>query len=66
MLAQGQLDGEIGARIAIAAEMKSLQAALRHLSWQTTRIAAGDFSQRVDFMGGGGGGGGGGIFRRIQ
>lgn len=31
--------------------MKSLQASLRHLAWQTRQVAAGDFSQRVDFMG---------------
>lgn len=30
---------------------KSLQASLRHLTWKTQRIAAGDFSQKVDFMG---------------
>ena len=30
---------------------KSLQASLRHLTWKTQKIAAGDFSQRVDFMG---------------
>ena len=30
---------------------QDLQAALRHLTWQTQRVAAGDFSQRVDFMG---------------
>lgn len=28
-----------------------LQAGLRHLTWQTQRIARGDFTQRVDFMG---------------
>jgi diguanylate cyclase (GGDEF)-like protein len=31
--------------------LKSLQANLRHLTWQTKMVAAGDFSQRVDFMG---------------
>jgi len=35
----------------VAGGLKSLQASLRHLSWQTQRVAAGDFSQRVDFMG---------------
>ena len=34
-----------------AGGLKSLQASLRHLTWQTKQIAAGDFSQRVDFMG---------------
>ena len=31
--------------------MKNLDAALRHLTYQTQRVAAGDFTQRVDFMG---------------
>lgn len=31
--------------------LKSLQANLRHLTWQTQMIAGGDFSQNVDFMG---------------
>lgn len=35
----------------VAGSLKSLQASLKHLTWQATQIAAGDFSQRVDFMG---------------
>lgn len=35
----------------VAGGLKSLQSALRHLTWQTRQIAAGDFSQSVDFMG---------------
>jgi diguanylate cyclase (GGDEF)-like protein len=35
----------------LAGALKSLHAALRHLTWQTKMIASGDFSQRVDFMG---------------
>ncbi|MBE0603562.1 MAG: GGDEF domain-containing protein [Deltaproteobacteria bacterium] len=31
--------------------VKDLQAGLKHLTWQTQRIARGDFTQRVDFMG---------------
>jgi diguanylate cyclase (GGDEF)-like protein len=31
--------------------LKTLQANLRHLTWQTKMVASGDFSQRVDFMG---------------
>ncbi len=31
--------------------IKNLQANLRHLTWKTQRIAAGDLTQRVDFMG---------------
>ena len=43
-----ELDGIVGP---IAGSLKGLQASLRHLTWQTNQIAAGDFTQRVDFMG---------------
>lgn len=32
-------------------QLKGLQASLRHLTWKTQQIAAGDFEQKVDFMG---------------
>ena len=35
----------------IAGTLKTLQANLRHLTWQTKMVASGDFTQRVDFMG---------------
>jgi diguanylate cyclase (GGDEF)-like protein len=35
----------------VAAGLKSLQASLRHLTWQTQQIAKGDYKQRVSFMG---------------
>ncbi|MEA5014569.1 MAG: diguanylate cyclase [Candidatus Limiplasma sp.] len=35
----------------IAAPLKALHAALKHLTWQTQQIAKGDYQQRVDFMG---------------
>lgn len=35
----------------IAGALKSLQANLRHMTWQTQMIASGDFSQRLDFLG---------------
>lgn len=47
----GELDARVSLRGAMAGAIKSLQANLRHLTWQTQQIAAGDFSQRVDFMG---------------
>jgi two-component system, cell cycle response regulator len=50
-LAQGDLDHHLEHRGMMAGSLKALQAALRHLTWQTQRVAAGDFSQRVDFMG---------------
>ncbi|MDR3316070.1 MAG: diguanylate cyclase [Coriobacteriales bacterium] len=35
----------------VAAGVKSLQAALRHLTWQTQQVAKGDYNQKVSFMG---------------
>jgi len=50
-LAYGDLSGKLHSRGYLAGAMKSLQASLRHLTWQTQQIAAGDFTQQVDFMG---------------
>lgn len=50
-LAQGELDQSIEGQRAAIQSLKSLQAALKHLVWQTGQIAQGDFSQRVNFMG---------------
>ncbi len=50
-LANGNLEQEIKVKGKISGALKSLQANLRHLTWQTQRIATGDFSQKVDFMG---------------
>jgi diguanylate cyclase (GGDEF)-like protein len=50
-LSQGDLDEALSRKGAMAGAMKALQASLRHLTWQTGQVAAGDFSQRVDFMG---------------
>ena len=35
----------------LGAPLKSLHAALQHLTWQTQQIAKGDYQQRVEFMG---------------
>jgi diguanylate cyclase (GGDEF)-like protein len=35
----------------LAAPLKSLQASLRHLSWQSQQVALGDYHQIVNFMG---------------
>lgn len=35
----------------LVAPLKNLHANLRHLTWQTQRVALGDYKQRVDFMG---------------
>jgi two-component system cell cycle response regulator len=51
-LGQGDLSHRMsGIRGPVAGSLKALQANLRHLTWQTQRIAAGDFTQRVDFLG---------------
>ena len=35
----------------LAAPLKTLQANLKHLTWQSQQVAKGDYKQRVDFMG---------------
>lgn len=50
-LANGDLDTELKIKGRVAGSLKSLQASLRHLTWQTQQIAGGDLSQRVRFMG---------------
>lgn len=50
-LSQGKLDVEPPPRNHLISQFKQLQANLRHLTWQTQQIAAGDLNQRVDFLG---------------
>ncbi len=50
-LATGDLAVKIAAKGYLAGALKTLQAHFKHLTWQTQRVADGDFSQRVDFMG---------------
>lgn len=50
-VANGDLSSTLGLRGTMAGSLKDLQASLRHLTWQTQMIAAGDFKQRVEFMG---------------
>jgi signal transduction histidine kinase len=50
-IAAGDLNHSLKMKGRIAGALKSLQAGLRHLTWQTQQIAQGDLSQRVDFMG---------------
>jgi signal transduction histidine kinase len=50
-LAEGNLDIEAPLHNLLASPYKQLHAGLRHLRWQTRRIADGDYSQRVHFMG---------------
>jgi len=51
-VSEGRLDAAAPkGRLMAAGSLKALQANLKNLTWVATRIAAGDFSQRVDFMG---------------
>lgn len=49
--AAGDLNYQIRHKGFLPGSIKALQAALRHLAWQTRMVASGDFTQRVDFMG---------------
>lgn len=50
-LANGDLSRQLPMKGYAAGALKTLQAHLNHLTWQTQMVACGDFSQRVDFMG---------------
>jgi diguanylate cyclase (GGDEF)-like protein len=50
-IAQGDFSTSPGVKGYLAGALKTLQASLKHLTWQTQMIAQGDFSHRVDFMG---------------
>lgn len=50
-MADGDLSAKLERRGSMAGSLKGLHANLRHLTWQTQQVAAGDFKQRVDFLG---------------
>ena len=51
-LSKGDLGAEMPPRgNELASPLKSLQANLKHLTYQTQQVAKGDYKQRVDFMG---------------
>jgi adenylate cyclase len=51
-IAQGELANlPMTGRMAVTHSFKALQSNLKHLTWKTQQIAAGDLEQRVDFMG---------------
>ncbi len=50
-LTKGDLQKLVYEKGIVLANLKSLQANLRHLTWQTQKISDGDFSQKVDFLG---------------
>lgn len=47
----GDLSGRVPLKGYVGGTLKTLQANLRHMTWQTKMVASGDFSQRVEFMG---------------
>src|SRR5512137_1014714 len=51
-VSRGDLDirTQLG-RMAVSQSLKALQSNLKHLTWKTQQIAAGDLEQAVDFMG---------------
>lgn len=50
--ALGNLDyTPVASRLAVVHSLKTLQSNLRHLTWKTQQVAAGDLTQEVDFMG---------------
>jgi adenylate cyclase len=51
-IARGELDTHpLFGRMAVVQSFKALQSNLRHLTWKTQQVAAGDLEQQVDFMG---------------
>lgn len=50
-LVNGDLSQGMRVKGFLSGGLRTLQANLRHLTWQTQMIASGDFTQRVDFMG---------------
>ena len=50
-IGKGELDYPVKAKGYFPGAIKNLQASLLHLTWKTTAIASGDFTQRVDFLG---------------
>jgi adenylate cyclase len=51
-IAQGELNTPpMMSKMAVVHSFKALQSNLKHLTWKTQQIAAGDLDQKVDFMG---------------
>jgi PAS domain S-box len=50
-LSEGDLSHTLSLRGYWPGSLKALQSNLRHLTWQTSMVASGDYSQRVAFMG---------------
>ncbi|OHB33823.1 MAG: hypothetical protein A2X84_10560 [Desulfuromonadaceae bacterium GWC2_58_13] len=50
-LAEGNLEASASRNNIFAMPLKSLQASLRHLTWQAGQVASGDLQQQVHFLG---------------
>jgi len=50
-LSRGDLEKLVYSKGYILSNLKALQSNLRHMTWQTEKIAEGDFSQKIDFLG---------------
>jgi adenylate cyclase len=51
-MSQGELDTRpVAGKMAVVQSLKTLHSNLRHLTWKTQQVAAGDLEQKVDFMG---------------
>ena len=50
-VSEGNLSEPVVFKGYVGGTLKTLQANLKHMTWQTKRVASGDFSQRVEFMG---------------
>lgn len=50
-IAAGQIDVEVPPRLHLLDPLKALQSSLKHLTWQTQEVAAGNLEHQVDFLG---------------
>lgn len=51
-MAQGELHTRpVAGKMAVVQSLKTLHSNLKHLTWKTQQVAAGDLEQKVDFMG---------------
>jgi diguanylate cyclase (GGDEF)-like protein len=50
-VSNGDLSAKVPLHGYVGGTLKTLQANLRHMTWQTKMVASGDFSQRIEFMG---------------
>lgn len=50
-VSNGDLSRQVPFKGYIGGALKTLQANLKHMTWQTKMVASGDFTQRVEFMG---------------